>query len=183
MSYGLFSLFQNLQPVIASTNDKYSLAISSARSCQYQPSASVDFFRVMQLPLQFDCSNVQAKYYQNMPKGSRKRVRLFFQYLNLGNTSTNPKWAIFCQYQRVCKMSSQYSTQLKRHFLFFRIGSSAKSRKMINAISQSLRLDLVNINVYSSVNKVFQMVYELSTFFAFFSGYIFSEFEPRQILD
>ena len=55
MSFGLFSLFQTLQMVIASTNDNSHLAISSARSCQYQPSASVDVFMVVQSPFQFYC--------------------------------------------------------------------------------------------------------------------------------
>ena len=43
-------------------------------------------------------------------------VSLFFQNLNLGKTSTHPKYhltitlATSCQYQCVCKISSQYST-------------------------------------------------------------------------
>ena len=58
MSFGLFSLFQTLQLVIASTNDNSHLAISSARSCQYQPSASVDVFMVVQSPFQFYCYRI-----------------------------------------------------------------------------------------------------------------------------
>ena len=63
--------------------------------------------------------NVYAKFYQNIPKGLRVKFHCF-QNLNLGKTSTNPKchltisWAISCQYQCVCKISSQYSTQFKR---------------------------------------------------------------------
>ena len=59
-----------------------------------------------------------------------------FQNLNLGKTSTNPKChltislATSSQYQCVCKISSQHSSQFKRqgHFHFFRIWSSAKPR-------------------------------------------------------
>ena len=55
-------------------------------------------------------------------------------------------------YQCVCKISSQHSSQFKKEgrFHFFRIRSSAKSRPMKNVISQSLGLDLVNINVYAT---------------------------------
>ena len=83
-----------------------------------------------------------------------------FQNLILGITSTNHKchltilWAISFQYQCVCKISSQYSTQFKSqgyfHF-FFRIWISAKPQPMKNVFSQSLGLDLVNINVYAKV--------------------------------
>ena len=63
--------------------------------------------------------NVSAKFYQNIPNGLRVKFQCF-QNLNLGKTSTNPKchltisWATSCQYQCVCKISSQYSTQFKR---------------------------------------------------------------------
>ena len=63
--------------------------------------------------------NVSAKFYQNIPNGLRVKFHCF-QNLNLGKTSTNPKchltisWATSYQYQCVCKISSQYSTQFKR---------------------------------------------------------------------
>ena len=63
--------------------------------------------------------NVSAKFYQNITNGLGVKFH-FFQNLNLGKTSTNPKChliiscATSCQYQCVCKISSQYSTQLKR---------------------------------------------------------------------
>ena len=106
--------------------------------------------------------NVPAKFYQNIPDVLRVKFHCF-QNLNLGKTSTNPKcpltisWATSCQYQCVCKISPQYSTQFKRlrHYHFFRIWSSAKPRPTKNVISQSLGLDLVNINVYA---KVFQNI-------------------------
>ena len=43
-------------------------------------------------------------------------------------------------------------------------------------ISQSLGLDLVNINVYAKVNKIFHSVQEIGLFSHF------SEFEPQQRL-
>ena len=81
-----------------------------------------------------------------------------FQNLALGKASTDDKchfaipWARFCQYQCVCKILSKYSSQFKRYvyFHFFRIWRSAKPRPMINVISQSLGLDVVNINVYAN---------------------------------
>ena len=112
-------------------------------------------------------------------------IGLWFQNLNLGKISTNPKchltisWATSCQYQCVCNISSQYSTQFKRkgHFHFFRIWSSAKPRPIKNDISQSLGLDLVNINVYA---KVYQNIPLSSSDRAIFT---FSEFGTRQSLD
>ena len=62
---------------------------------------------------------LSAKFYQTIPNDLRVKFHLF-QNLNLGKTSTNPKchltiaWATSCQYQCVCKISSQFSTQFKR---------------------------------------------------------------------
>ena len=75
---------------------------------------------ILQL-LELDLVNitVSAKFYQNIPNGLRVKFHLF-QNLNLCKTSTNPKchltisWATPCQYQYVCKISSQYFTQFKR---------------------------------------------------------------------
>ena len=61
------------------------------------------------------------------------------------------------------------------HFHVFRIWSTAKPRPK-NVISQSLGLDLVNINVYA---KVYQNIPLSSRDRAIFT---FSEFEPRQRL-
>ena len=61
-------------------------------------------------------------------------------------------------------------------FTFFRIWSSAKPRPMKDVTSQSLGLDLVNINVYA---KVYQNISLSSRDRAIFT---FSEFEPRQRL-
>ena len=75
------------------------------------------------------------------------------QKLNQSQMHLTISWGTSCQYQCVCKISSQYSTQFKRwrHYHFFSIWSSAKPRPMKNVISQSLGLHLVNINVYATV--------------------------------
>ena len=58
--------------------------------------------------------NVSAKFYQNIPNGLKVKFHCF---QNLSKTSTNSKchltisWATSCQYQCVCKISLQYSTQ------------------------------------------------------------------------
>ena len=59
----------------------------------------------------------------------------------------------------------------------FRIWSSAKPRPMKNVISQSLGLDLVNINVYATVYQNIPLSLRDMTIFTF------SEFGPRQSLD
>ena len=61
-------------------------------------------------------------------------------------------------------------------FFCFTIWSSAKPRSMKNVISQSLGLDLVNINVYA---KVYHNIPLSSRERAIFT---FSKFEPRQRL-
>ena len=71
--------------------------------------------------LELDLVNINAssKLYQTIPNGLRVKFHCF-RNLNLGKTSTKPKchltipWATSCQYQCVCKISSQYSTQFKR---------------------------------------------------------------------
>ena len=136
--------------------------------------------------LGLDLFNIKlsAKFYPSIPNGLRVKFH-FFQNLNLGKTSTNPKsyltisWVTSCQNQCVCKISSQYSTQFKRegHFHFFRLRSSAKPRPMKDDISESLGLDLVTINVYA---KVYQNIPLSSRDRAIFT---FSEFGARQSLD
>ena len=86
------------------------------RSAKPQPMINV----ILQfLELDLVNINVSAKFYQNIPNGLRVKFHCF-QNLNLGKTSTNPKchltisWATSCEYQCVCKISSQYSTQFKR---------------------------------------------------------------------
>ena len=71
------------------------------------------------LELDLANNNGSAKFYQTIPNGLRVKFHCF-QNFNLDKTSTNPKchwtisWATSCQYQCVCKISSQYSTQFKR---------------------------------------------------------------------
>ena len=123
---------------------------------------------------------LSAKCYENIPNGLRVKFH-FFQNLNLSKTSTNPKChltiscATSCQYQCVCKISSQYSTlwldlvninvyakcfqnmplssRDRAIFTFLRIWHSAQPRPMINVILQFLGLDLVNINVSAKFYK------------------------------
>ena len=140
----VITFFQNLELGKASTNEKCHFAISWASSCSFtqqfikiplslRDSAVFTFFRIWRsakprpmihvilqfLELDLVNINVSAKFYQNIPNGLRVKFH-FFQSLNLGKTSTNPKchltiaWAISCQHQCVCKLSSQYSTQFKR---------------------------------------------------------------------
>ena len=118
LQIGPFSLFQNLELGKASTDKKCHFAISWARSCQYQclrKSLSIystqfkrlghiHFFRIwhsakprlmINVILQFfglDLFNIKlsAKFYQNIPNGLIVNFH-FFQNLNLGKTSTNPK--------------------------------------------------------------------------------------------
>ena len=112
-------------------------------------------------------------------------VPFFQNYLNLGKTSTNPNChlsvslATSYQYQCVCRISLQYSTQFRDSAIitFFRIWSSAKPRLMKNVISQSLGLDLVNINVYATVYQNIPLSLRDRAIFTF------SEFSARQSLD
>ena len=69
-----------------------------------------------------------------------------------------------------------YSAQKIGPFHFFRIWSSAKPQPMKKVISQSLGLDLVNVNVYAKVNQNISLSSRDRAIFTF------SEFEPRQRL-
>ena len=129
---------------------------------------------------------LSAKLYQNISNGLRVKFYSFcFQNLNLGIISTSPKyhltisWATYCQYQCVCKISSQYSTQFKRqgHFHFFLIWSSAKPRPLKKDISRFLGLILVNISVYAEVYQTIPLSSRNKAIFTF------SEFGAQQSLD
>ena len=83
--------------------------------------------------------------------------------------------------------------------LFFRIWNSAKTRSMKNDISQSLGLDLVNMNVYAGVYQNIPLNSRDKAIFTFQNlalgkastddkcrfaiVSLFSEFKPRQILN
>ena len=83
--------------------------------------------------------NVSAKIYQNIPNGLRVKFH-FFQNLNLGKSSTNPKchltisWATSCQYQCVCKISSQEIGPLSL-FQNLELGKASTDEKCHFAIS------------------------------------------------
>ena len=134
LEIGPSSLFHNLEFGKASTNKKCQFTISWARSCQYQclrkclSKCSTQFKRqghfhffkiwpsamprpIIKVMLQFiglDLFNIKlsAKLYQNISNGLRVNFH-FFQNLNLGKTSTNPKchltisWATTYQYTKV----------------------------------------------------------------------------------
>ena len=112
--------------------------------------ANFHFFRIwhsakprpmINVILQFlglDLFNIKlsAKFYQNIPNGLRVKF-LFIQNLNLGKTSTNSKchltisWATSCQYQCVCKISSQYqgliwAARLRHRHALFTYGALKK---------------------------------------------------------
>ena len=71
-----------------------------------------------------------------------------------------------------------FTVQEIGHFHFFRISRSAKPRPIKNVSSQSLGLDLVNINVYAKVYQIFHSVQETGPI-----GFTFSKFGTRQSLD
>ena len=83
LEIGPFSLFQNLALGKASTDKNVILQF-----------LGLDLFNI----------KLSAKFYQNIPNGL---IVNFFQNLNLGKTSTNPKcdltisWATSCQYTNV----------------------------------------------------------------------------------
>ena len=70
-----------------------------------------------------------------------------------------------------------HSVQEIAHYHFFRIWSSAKPRPMTNVISQSLGLDLVNINVYATVYQNIPLSLRDRAILTF------SEFGARQSLE
>ena len=137
--------------------------------------------------LGLDLFNIKlsAKFYQNIPKGLIVNFHFFSEFeprQNLDQSQMsfdNLMGYTLSIYQCVCKISSQYSTQFKRqdHFHFFRIWSSEKPRPMKNDVSQSLGLDLDNLNVYA---EVYQNIPLSSRDKAIFT---FSEFGARHSLD
>ena len=151
--------FQNLALGKASTDDKCHFAIPWARSCQYQCVAKfyqtipngwrvkISLFSEFEPRQNLDQSqslrldlvniNVYPQVYQNIPLSSRDRAIFFFffQNLNLGNASANPKWyltipwATSCQYQYICKILSKYSKRFKSYRHFSRTGQGQNLQK------------------------------------------------------
>ena len=141
--------------------------------------------------LQFLCLDLfniklSAKSDQNIPNGLIVKFH-FFQNLNLGKTSTNPKchltisWATSCQYTNVYAQfhhNIPLSSIDRAIFTFSEFGARLKPRPTKNDISQSRGLDLDNINIYAEVN-IFHSLQEIGPF----SLFTFSEFGARQSLD
>ena len=75
--------------------------------------------------------NVYAKFYQNIPNGLKVKFH-FFQNLNLGKTSTNPKchltisWATSCQYQCVAKFHHNIPLSSRDRTIFTFSGFGAR---------------------------------------------------------
>ena len=128
---------------------------------------------------------MSAKFYQNIPNGLRFKFHCF-QNLNLDQSQMSFDYlmgyiisisvcmqnfiTIFHSVQEIGPFSFFF------FFLFFRFWTSAKPGPMKNVISQSLGLDLVNINIYAKIDQNIPLSSR---------DYIvtFSEFEPRQRLD
>ena len=212
-----FSLFQNLELGKASTDKKCQFAISWARSCQYQclrkslskystqfkRQGHFHFFRIwrsakprgmINVILQFlglDLFNTKlsAKFYQNFSNGLRVNFH-YFQNLNLGKISTNPKchltisWATSCQIP-MCMQTfiTIFHTSTDRAiFTFSEFGARQNLDRRKNDISQSLGLDLDNINVYAEVyQNIFHSVQEIRPFSLFFR--IWRSAKPRPMIN
>ena len=127
---------------------------------------------------------LSATSYRNIPNGLRVNFH-FFHNLNLGKTSTNSKchlkisWDISCQYTDVYAKFHHNIPLCSRDRVivyFFRIWSSAKPRPVKNDISQSLGLDLDNINDDVEVYQNIPLSSRDKVIFTF------SEFGARQSL-
>ena len=127
--------------------------------------------------------NVSAKFYQNIPNGLRVKFHFFSEFEPRQNLDQSRlSFDYLMGYIMSISMCMQnfitiFHSVQQGHFQFFRIWSSAKPRPMKNLISQSLGLDLVNINVYA---KVYQSIPLSSRDMVIFT---FSEFGARQSLD
>ena len=160
---GPFSRFQNLAFGKASNDDKCHFAIPWARSCQYQ------------------CvCKILSRYFKRF----KSYISLFSEYeprQNLDGSQMSFDYLI--GYIMSISMCMQnfitvfHSVQEIGPFSLYRIWSSVQPRPMKNVISQSLGLDLDNINVYA---EVYQYIPHSSKDKAIFT---FSEFGARQSLD
>ena len=74
-----------------------------------------------------------------------------------------------------------YSSRDRAIFTFFRIWSSAKPRPIKNVSSQSLGLDLVNINVYAKVYQNIPLSSRDRAIFTFFR--IWHSAKPRPMIN
>ena len=112
---------------------------------------------------------------------------VFFQNLNLGKNSTNLKchltisWGTSCQYQCVCKILLQYSTQFRRdrHYHFSEFGARQSLDRTSTDEKWHFAISWARPCQYQCVCKI------LSKYSKQFKNLIslFSEFELRQNLD
>ena len=155
-----FHCFQNLNLGKTSTNPKCHFTISCATSCQYQRvrKASTDdkcHFAIVSLVSKFEP-------WQKLNQSQVPFDNLTGYILSISMCTQN-FITIFDSVQEIGPFS-----------LF--IWSSAKPRPMKNVISQSLGLDLVNINDYTKVYQNYPLSSRDRAIFTF------SEFESRQRL-
>ena len=234
LEIGPFSLFQNLELSKASTDKKCQFAISLAWACQYKclrKSLSnystqfkcwghFHFFRIwhsgqprlmINVILQFlgiDLFNIKlsARFYQNIPNCLRANFH-FFQNLNLGKTSTNPKchltisWAASCQYTNVYAKFHHNNPLSWRDRAIFTF-SEFVARQNVDRWKMTFHNLLGKILMISMFKqksiKIFHSVQEIRPFSLFQNlvlgkastgdkshfaiVLLFSEFEPRQKL-
>ena len=117
--------------------------------------------------------NEYAKFHHTIPFSSRDRA--IFTFSEFGARQSLDRWKMsFCNllgYILLISVFTQkfikifHSVQKIGYFHFFRIWRSAKPRPMINVISQSLGLDVVNINAYAKFYQNIPNGLELSSFF------------------
>ena len=120
--------------------------------CNVHFSLKFTFFQNLDRIWQFLCLGhvniiVYAKYYQIFQKV--QEIGPFHFFFRIWTSAKPLPMTIPCQYQCICTISSYYCWR-DRAIFTFRIRSSAKPRPMINVSLQTLRLDLVNINVSST---------------------------------
>ena len=124
--------------------------------------------------------NVSAKFYQNIPNGLRVKISLFSEFEprpNLDQSQMSFDYLMgYIMSISICMQNfiTEFPLSSRDRAIFTLSGFGAQLMK--NVISQSLGLDLVNINVYA---KVYQNIPLRSRDRAIFT---FSDFEPRQHL-
>ena len=115
----------------------------------------------------------------------------FFQNLNLDKKATNLKCHLTISWGHLVNinMFQNFITifhsvqEIAPLSLFFRIWSSAKPRPTNNVISQSLGLDLVNINVYATVYQNIPLRLRDRAIFSFFFFRIWRSAKPRPMIN
>ena len=111
------------------------------------------------------------KIYQKV-QGLGPVLLFFFQNLNLGQTTTYPKYHLTISLATLdnINMYAKFHHNFfhsSRDSAVFRIWSSVRPRPIKNVSSQSLGQDLVNINVYKKVYQIFHSVQEIEPFSLF----------------